>query len=530
MNGADHPAVKDGVRLAAVAEGAYLEHAGRSFVLRGRGLHPLIARMLSAIDGGQAPELIEAALPEAARPLFRTLLDRLGAAAMLTSGARALIADDHPHADTLRFLREATPDWRTWFATWSTRPIAIDAPPPIAALLARRLAECGAGSVVEGGVVADARLLIAVEDGSATSSGRAYHARPDTCLVARPHADGAVLVGRRDGDVEAAWRTIAAATVGERLAPLARETLSAMLAFEALWSCAPADADREGRAAFTDVRVLRADGRVVRHPAAIATASGRLDVAAPAPIVAPSAADGDWFDPAVGPFQRVDDDLAPYPLAHCSLVLRAGPAAGATVRGWGLDADAAEAAALEQAIAMFEAARTGWSPAAGRSPVVVAADEARFRADAGALARVALPGYAACLPREAVDPNDVRGDDARTLLRLLRLYAGRWPTLWTTRAGPVVVTWARLDGHDAVGVSIDPERAWTDVLGDLLSAVQVDAPSTRQAGWPITALRDAPTTGDDAAPPVVGHRCRIVRLTGDHLGGRVVGYAEIAGK
>ena len=580
------PMLKSGVLHAQVEAGTYVELGERSFFVRGEKLFPIVSRILHSLDGSRALDEIRASLPEKVVPLLDQLLDHLVRQRMLTSGPPEAIPDDHPHASTLGFFRDATSRWRECFEEWSQVRITLMGSPELVPALARAIVSAAAGRVaiiqldaVDPEAVGPEMGDSATHDARNTGPGNLHGqpqidersppaaGLPSVCEVlaftaamrqpreprslllylgAEPPDEDALgriealasrhevtMIGAVCGDIGivgpdcrnglAPWRGLVSRARGQAqpFTRAAMRVLASLLAFEAMqeriaaWSDDPQESARRE----TQFRVVRNDGSVSSHDSEVFLASGRslVNDVPDEPVVAPTDPSlTRFFDPAAGLFSDATVPGPEYPLAHRAVALSyaspGGEARQQTLYDWGLDPAGAEQRLMAQAFAALVAGNTGHVAAPGVSLLIASPSEEASRAIAMSCARATLPDFLRDhLPQaRAIATTD--SPDVQVLARLIRLYSGRLPLLWTagsagaagsTESG-ACIAWANIGDWTAVAVAPDLQAAIFEALGETLSAFQLGRLTDRQSIWPLSELRCVALpreAGDGNDPP-----------------------------
>jgi hypothetical protein len=574
------PLLKAGVLHAQVEGGTYIELGDRSFFIRGDKLYAVIVRLLESFSGTRTAAEIRAALPEKLAPLFDQLLEQLLRQRMLTGGPPEAIADDHPFAATLHFLRDATPRWQDCFAEWSQARISVMGAAELLPLLARGLLSAGAGRVA---VIDMEDKAAALSDGAAASCERLSPAAalrlpkqprslllylgadaPDEATLARIEA----LAGVHETTIVAAvcagtgivspdchaglatWRNLAA-RVTDTGAPFTRaafNVLASLLAFEALQERIAAWSDDAGEAGRrkTQFRVVRSDGSVSSHDSAVFLASGRSlgSSAAEAEEALVAPADPSltrFFDPAAGLFSDAAVPGPEYPLAHRAVTLHYASAYGEactrTLYTWGLDPDDADRRLMAQAFATLLAQRQGHVPAPGISPLVAASSPEQASAQATAYAIATLPDFLCHNPPCVAAISSDNSAAVQMLARLIHLYAGALPAVWTAgdaQAGACIV-WAKVAEWTVAAVAPDIDAGVAEALGEALSAFQLGRLTDGQDAWPLAALRRLPLADaassnvDNIAAPSAAAVHYVAADDPSLPAGLCVGHARVTG-
>lgn len=159
------PVFKSHVFFAEVEAGVYFNGGSeRTFILQGKGLYPLVSRLVSAMDGKASVGQLAGILPPQAQPLFWNLLGQLTQRNLLIDFRAA--RDTLPAAywthygETLAYFRDNVPDFSEAFLSWRGAPIAVAGSGYAFKALVRALARSG---------VARLAILHDAPDGAAPS-------------------------------------------------------------------------------------------------------------------------------------------------------------------------------------------------------------------------------------------------------------------------------------------------------------------------------------------------------------------------
>ena len=122
--------LKGHIYFNKVAEGVYFQGQAGGFILKGDGIYPLVAKIISFIDAGFSLQDIQSKLPEKLRPFFVNLMTQLDQHQMLMPrGNEKLVPDgwmDFTHfRDLFRYLNESASDFAHQFPQWQKQKIAI---------------------------------------------------------------------------------------------------------------------------------------------------------------------------------------------------------------------------------------------------------------------------------------------------------------------------------------------------------------------------------------------------------------------
>ncbi len=565
----DAPMLKSGVLHAQVEAGTYVELGERSFFVRGEKLFPIVSRILDSLDGSRPLDEIRSALPEKVMPLLDQLLDHLVRQRMLTSGPPEAIPEEHLHASTLHFFRDATSRWRECFEEWSQARITLMGSRELVPALARAIVSAAAGHVA---IIDSETVDSTLRDAQTIDPGNLQgppHSNgtypplglPSACEVlsfaaairqqreprslllylgAEPPDEDVLsriealasrhevtMIGAVFGDIGivgpdcrnglAPWQALTT-RVGGQAQPFTKaavRVLASLLAFEAMQERIAAWSDDPGESARreTQFRVVRNDGSVSSHDSGVFLASGRslVNDVPDEPVVAPT----DplltrFFDPAAGLFSDATVPGPEYPLAHRAVALSyaspEGEARQQTLYDWGLDPAGAEQRLMAQAFATLVAGNTGHVAAPGVSLLIASASQETSRARAMSYARATLPDFLLDRPPQARAITTADSPDVQVLARLIRLYSGSLPILWTSGSAEsgACIAWANIGDWTAVAVAPDLQSVIFEALGETLSAFQLGQLTDRQMIWPLSELRRVALpreAGDGDDPP-----------------------------
>ena len=161
---------------------------------------------------------------------------------------------------------------------------------------------------------------------------------------------------------------------------------------------------------------------------------------------------------------------------------------------------------MAQAFAALIAGNTGHVAAPGVSLLIASASEEASRALAMAFARATLPDVLRALSPQARAIATTDSPDVQVLARLIRLYSGSLPNLWTSESAEsgACIAWATIGDWTAVAVAPDLQAAMFEALGETLSAFQLGRLTDRQMIWPLSELRRVALlreAGDGGDPP-----------------------------
>ena len=549
-----HPALKASVLHADTADGAYVAAGTRSFLLKGRNLYPVVARILDAIDGSTSLAGLRATAPAAVHPLFDRLVASLDKGDMLTRGPREAVDGDTPYASARSYLREEVADWEQVFEDWSMLPVVIGGasdlvplavlsmlrsgaanievvadtltPADLAAIRAQAAMEAPLHRHLRCGFIAAAESMTAAGDTSLfvhlahgpidaatvdhVVGGVAAHA---ASVLGGQHAGAGAIVSLRREEPRA-WLDL---MIGEPREPglppaILRAVLANMVAFEALQMRIDArHSSRRDRPPGGRIRIVRPDGSIVSNTARIAalarpTLDDRL-LRDQDPALTDGSDRAPWFHPTLGCFAWRDLEQADFPLAVRAIRMNdAGRAhrcqSSTELLHWGLDTASADRRTFAAALVALETDRRSFSTGADRSQLIAATS----REEAGALAFadlvVSADGFLARHPPRRLEPRSVDDPSAQVLLRLARLYTGRLPMLWLAGSGDpgAWTAWALAGSAFAAAIHATATGALVEALGDALAALQVGSQMTRQRRSPLTDLAGMRPVLEHAAP------------------------------
>jgi hypothetical protein len=533
--------IKSYVVFVPVEDGVYFEAGQDNFLLKGRGIFPLVSRMVALLDGTRTREALEAVIPEKARPLFALLLAELerkkmlqlvpdGVEAALPETIRAL------YADSIGYLKDQLADWPTAFRRWRETPIIAAGAGLSHRVMVRNLLGSGvrrlfvaleesedaaadrsaiAATVAEA-VGRDREVAVRWLDSAETEAEAAavesrslyvgddvpsardslFHRligldRPGT--LAGGIFRGTGIVGPELGDgvpLLGVWERISESGPNVPYPRAARAILGSVMAFEALKSLVFVESTDPAQRGWLRRHCYRVGPDTTIQVHALAPAS----VAATAPSLAPgadaAAADDDpLFDPLAGSLRWDEFVGQEFPLPHRAIAIRTRP--GGTFDGaveqWALtpqDLDARTTARALEALGQAGVELSPAVPGCAWSPVVAARDEPTWRAEARAQATARHECFLSRAKPARLDPESLSGDDdAAMLLRLVRLYTGSMPALWLFGGGGgwgACLACVAVDGQLSRAAASTPSKALVEALGDALSAVQTGRLPERQ--------------------------------------------------
>lgn len=155
---------KNYVFFKAVESGVLFEAGHKNFVLQGKGIYPLIAKIIHFMDAGHCIDDIVAKLPPKLAPFAVRVLEELAANDMLIDGtAEQAIAERYANQDRLfefvKFLQDNLGEsYEAELARWQSDEVWVVGNGYSAKAAIKCLAEAGVGKVVVGLVSADTVL------------------------------------------------------------------------------------------------------------------------------------------------------------------------------------------------------------------------------------------------------------------------------------------------------------------------------------------------------------------------------------
>ena len=150
----DHkPVLKSYVFFSEVDDGVYFNGGSeKSFILPGRGLYPVISKLISAMDGSRTVEQLVDALPEKVTPVFLHLHSQLDSRGLLADNSKAqevLSADVRArYEDVLSYLSDMTNEHEEIFRRWRETSVAVIGNGFSTKSCLRALTSLGVGSVL----------------------------------------------------------------------------------------------------------------------------------------------------------------------------------------------------------------------------------------------------------------------------------------------------------------------------------------------------------------------------------------------
>ncbi|HEX9964807.1 MAG TPA: hypothetical protein VGB04_07470 [Allosphingosinicella sp.] len=531
------PLLKSNVAFIPVDEGVYFESGQHNFLFKGRGLFPLVSRIVSLLDGTRTVAALEGIVPEKAHALLGLLLGELEQRRMVHMVVDTPEPPLPEHVEslyfgTIAFLKDETPHWPTVFRRWrETRILAAGAGFSYRVLVrnlmrsgAARLALALDGADDSSGdrdaitaAVAEAKSrdpeisvdwidsdraaeaaaaqgirILYVSDSVPLGDGSLFRQltagdRPD--VLAGGVYRGAALVGPEGGEglsLLPIWDRIAAQSAGPPYSRAARAILGSVVAFQALKAfgidefAEPERRDWLRRHCFH----VRPDNTTEVHRLIPEPPSPASDP--PTALAAePRADDSPLFDPVTGCLQWEDFAGAEFPLPHRAIRIQPDPAgrlSSEPIAQWALTPQDVDERATARAL---EALAESQSPAgavdgSAFSPVLAARDEAAWRRDAQANAVARHPAFLHKASPVRIEAESIADQDARMLIRLVRLYGGELPHLWLLSGGAVNVACVAVKGQLYRAAAASPAKALVEALGDSLSAVQTGHRPQRQ--------------------------------------------------
>lgn len=529
------PLIKSYVVFVPVNDGVYFEAGQENFLLKGRGIFPLVARMVSLLDGTRTIAAIESGIPEKARPLFGLLLAELERKRMVHLVPEAVDAPlseevEGLYADSIGYLKDQTPDWSAAFRRWRETAVFAGGAGLSHRVMVRNLLRSGVrhllvaldssedpsadrsviNATVAEAVGRDPEIVVQWLDSAEAAADAAEGARilyvndevplaGDSLfsrLIAldRPGTlaggifRGSAIVGPElDEEIGllSTWERIATREPNLPYPRGTRAILGSIMAFEALKSLIFEGSDEPKERAWLrrHCYLVRPDTTIEVHALAPAAAQHG---ASPA-LDAPAPDDDPLFDPVTGSLRWAEFPGQEFPLPHRAIEIRAPDGAPIieVVEQWALtaqDLDERTTARALQALAEAEFPGSGPNPGCAWSPVVAARDEGLWRAEAIAQAVARHDSFLTEAVPVRIDPESVEDEDSAMLLRLVRLYCGAVPRLWLSGGNGwgASVACVAMDGELYRAAAATPGKAIVEALGDGLSAFQTGRPPQRQ--------------------------------------------------
>jgi hypothetical protein len=142
------PVLKGHVFFAEVEAGIYFNGGSeRTFVLQGKGLYPLVSKLIAAMNGKVGAGQLAASLPPHIQPLLWKLLGELSSRNLLIDarGADALLPQSYRDAfgETIGYFRDNVPDFAPAFLRWRETPVLAAGSGHVLKSLVRALARLG---------------------------------------------------------------------------------------------------------------------------------------------------------------------------------------------------------------------------------------------------------------------------------------------------------------------------------------------------------------------------------------------------
>lgn len=134
-------------------------------------------------------------------------------------------------------------------------------------------------------------------------------------------------------------------------------------------------------------------------------------------------------------------------------------------------------------------------------------DEAVWRQEAQANAIARHPAFLGKASPIRIDAESVVDQDARMLIRLVRLYTGDLPHLWLLGGGVVSIACVGVNGQLFRTAAAAPAKAMVEALGDALSTLQTGRRPERQRPaflGPLNAIEPDPELPAKALGAVAG--------------------------
>ena len=541
--------LKNYVSVVEVPEGVLFRSGPTNFVLKGSGgLFAVIRKLLNRLDGQVDTESISKEIPEKLRPVFDKLLAKLDAEKMVhhvpdRSEPQLSTAEEALYQQTLRFLANETPYYRSYFAEWRSEPLLVIGCGASGAALVGGLAASGAGQLLvhdcgvetaDAGVIGsfplsdaidisrdrgfqfsadliDERVAIeTIERGKA----RLIYCADDLChgpggalferLRLRAGSgsmfagvfNGRAIVGPRLNASDDSWLDAwqrASANPNTVYPHATLSIIGSLMAFEALKAKLYSDLEGEDKDwERTHFYVVSPAGNISTH--AIRPQSVEPEQQAIKPINRNRGEEesrlsesmrleggmSTAFDPVAGVLAWADGDRPNFPLPHRSIRIRTNAAPEAVVvTQWGLTPQDARLRAICSAAETYVTLTTEEVPPV---PVIAATTELDWRRSARAHA-LALNGvWRSCAVIRRADPRGIKDPALQMLLRLARLYSEAMPEVCiaTVPGCEAAVAGARVGTNVRIAVASDPLTASIAALGNALSAWQRSAATQDQ--------------------------------------------------
>jgi len=513
------PAVKSYVFFDKHPEGVLFRGGQEAFVLKGRGLYPLVARLVNALDGREELPALKQRVPEKLHPLLDTLVGELGRRNFIVDRGFAADEDasmiEHEFGTLLDYLTDHGPDAVGKFLDWRKRRVLLGISGQAGAAALQAACELGASDIHLVRFEAPHPIRDA---GWENAAGRtlAPSVTVHATLFDAPHCDFAIYAadgidesrvpefGSRAGSLALAG--------GFRGRAIALHFDDAAVAAATLSDIRPVDDEVEPSASQLIIAVNLAAYHVFREATGLtsgALRSGRevgLDLKvqeigfAEASAAVRSGAEASdrvlspferlkerleaAFDPAVGFLATPREEPGHLPLYHYAIALRTPAGDDRQIVAWGLGAEDAGRRALCHAVGEAMRLKSGLATDALVRVELEDADvDALAMLDLAAAARD--PAKRASSMRHSVTFDEV-GGDAIVLWRLAEILAGQAPSL-------EVLSWEGTVGLSAI-LSVEGEERWVgagptheaaivEVLGEYVSHLR--------RGTPLAVLTDA---------------------------------------
>lgn len=510
--------LKGYIFFAETASGVWFDAGRKSFALKGKGIYPLIERVIGMMDSGKSPAAIAAVLPEKLWPLIEHLFTALDQHGMLERSDTPLVHS--PVAEFEAFLRDRVPDdvLQDRLSAWRNAKVHLIGDGYALKAAAQALATSKPGQLTVGvhetdvslkeiGSSIEASANIQPWDGSSIPSVAdidllVYAGCADVAtlyaletamnkaacggLVGTHHAGRVVIAPPQRAEMVGIGACLDWLEPDDNPALPSRTQLSVMGALVAHGAiCDWFDIDPEDHHGTARIVSPHMDVTPVVVPPSpqvqrVEHVSPRRKVELPdgrdlRPIETLRLELDPWFSELAGPFSTEGLEPAPQlPLYHEVLSVRFPSRSHEELRkqvviGWGIDAEAAATHAVNDAIALLAETEFGSGALA-----VADIDPVRCHARARAIYLAHQPGFSPSSTVISLD--DLSSPEAILLLRLLRFAAvGEVQlTLATQPDWPVAIAKCFDEkGFIAEVVAGDPDAAIAEVLGRAASACQL---------------------------------------------------------
>lgn len=357
------PRVKSYVYFDQHPEGVFFRSGGEAFILRGRGIYPIVAKLVERLDGQSDLQQLSNALPEALRPLLAAIVTELAKRNFLidcAGGAEAAITAEPlglQDEQILAYLADHVRQPWPVFARWRDRAIVLVGDGHIAAAACAALLQLGSRATTQvpaldalQGVLAclpaDPALMVAIDMASEADIAAISLIAPATLVATQ--CRGAMIVipashlarlPRGIGGAEQTPARAQCALAGKLLAHdlFIRETGAA------------------GEAQLANGKHIHSSLRVLEFALDPAAAAEPVRVATDRPL-----SDFERFWAALDPLFQAPTgvfrlnalpETSQLPLFHRQISLSG--AGGRSVRGWGLGFEDSSRRALRHAVEAY---------------------------------------------------------------------------------------------------------------------------------------------------------------------------------